>query len=229
MTSGFLHFRTLIAVLAAMASTSAMAVGVQTVNWTASADAIVTTDELKSSGVLHTESLTFTPNVTGVTIRHGEALVGSMKLDRDWVLDLGSVSAGSVFVDLLLAYGSPRPPIAEFSVAKYSYEFRNNGVGVGGFSGTGGRLVRPVDVSGPMTTSLQRGTFVFDEIVYSATVNVWERTASGSFIASQAPLTPVGKVALSWTAQTVPEAEAWMLAVFGVVALGLIRRRHTDH
>lgn len=229
MSSGVLHFsaRALIAALATAASTQVMAVGVKTVNGTASAGAIVTTEVASGSGVLHTESLKFTPNLSSVTISHGEALIGSMKLDGDWVLDLGAVSVGSVLVDLGLAVRQPGPGplLFDFSVSKFSYQFKNDGVAVGGFGGTGSRAMSLMDVTGPLSNSTQRGSFVFDEIVYSATVNVLARSANGIPTPTQTTIVPVGDVTLSWTAPAVPEAHTWALAAFGLTTLALFRRR----
>lgn len=229
MSSGVLHFsaRALIAALATAASTQVMAAGVKTVNWTASADAIVTTEVASGSGVLHTESLKFTPNLSSVTISHGEALVGSMKLDGDWVLDLGAVSVGSVLVDLGLAVRQPGPLLFDFSVSKFSYQFKNDGVAVGGFGRTGSRGMSLMDVIGPLSNGAQRGSFVFDEIVYSATVNVLARSANGIPTPTQTTIVPVGDVTLSWTAPAVPEAHTWALAAFGLTTLALVRRRQS--
>lgn len=222
-----------IAALMVAASPSAWAVGGYTVTWTGSASAIGVTEVPQSGSgkVTHTEKLSFTPSVTAVTVSHGSVFSGSLKLDRDWLLDLDGLRQDGVQVTLNLANLLPFPSIHDFSMSKFSYEFRNDGVGVAGFGRSqlpgvvsGGPLV----LAGPLTSGSQVGDLSFDEIVFSVTMDVLARSsATGAITPAQGTLIPTGSVSLSWTASPVPEPGVWLLAMagLGVVAGGQRLRR----
>lgn len=208
-----------VAGLALVGSTSAMTVGATTVNWTGVADAIVVTDTVNSSGNIgHTETLTFSPSVASAWVSNGGTYTGTMTLDRDWVLDLSRMTS-SVMVTFNLATPARGQSLWDFSVSRFSYTFKNDGVGVAGFGGmSGGIPNRGVQISAPMTSGTLKGSVAFDEIVFSATMSVLPSTSQGL-------LNSVGQVSLSWTTAPVPEPAHGALAVAGLAVAALARRR----